>query len=421
MGILIILFEIPKVMNSLSRAVKIKYLLLVAITVFVIFGNLLFMQRVQDIKMDNSRIINLVGKEQLMLNKICNHWVSLNIEASKRLEIDREYEQLQQLNNILIHGDAYLGVHGMENQEVKSELLELGKELVRFKSVIDATKPNNPKSNAFILDFQIQLENRLEKIEDNFYKDTKSKYLMIYRLQIALAIITVLAFLIVIFFNYIPLEEKLQTSFYELEKQEDNLRSLINSTKESIFYLSKKGKVLYFNKLGKETVLKRTGKEVQVGDDIDQYLFVGIEDRFYDCFQKALNRQISEMEWQVVLEGKLVWYYFGFFPVLNEKEDVLGVSFISSNIQEKKQAALKNEAYVAELEKIAWRQSHLLRAPVANIIGLSKLLLRNPERQLSAETKHLLSMISAETEKMDQEIHKIVQYSSSLSSNNDIL
>jgi hypothetical protein len=29
-------------------------------------------------------------------------------------------------------------------------------------------------------------------------------------------------------------------------------------------------------------------------------------------------------------------------------------------------------------------------------------------------------MISAETEKMDQEIHKIVQYSSKLSSKNDI-
>jgi hypothetical protein len=47
--------------------------------------------------------------------------------------------------------------------------------------------------------------------------------------------------------------------------------------------------------------------------------------------------------------------------------------------------------------------------------------MRNPQRQLSDETKQLLTMISVETEKMDQEIHKIVQYSSGLSSKNDIL
>lgn len=421
MGVLIVLFEIPRTMNSLTRAVKIKYLLLVAITVFVIFGNLLFMQRVQDIKMDNSRIIHFVGKEQLMLNKICNYWVSLNTDETQRVKIEKEYEQLQKVNNSLINGDAALGMHQMENELVKLELIELRKELQRFKSAIDVTRPDNPKNNSFILDFQIQLENRLEQIEEAFYKDTKSKYLIIYRMQIGLALITVIAFLVVIFFNYMPLEEKLQASFYELEKQDDNLRSLINSTKESIFYLSKKGRVLYFNKLAKESLLKRMGKEVRVGDEFEQYLFIGMEDRFQDCFQKALNLQVSEMEWQVVLEGKLIWYYFGFFPVLSEKEEVLGVSFIASNIQEKKQAALKNEAYVAELEKIAWRQSHLLRAPVANIIGLSKLLLRNPERQLSDETKHLLSMIATETEKMDQEIHKIVQYSSNFSSKDDIL
>ncbi len=61
-------------------------------------------------------------------------------------------------------------------------------------------------------------------------------------------------------------------------------------------------------------MLKRTGKEVVVGEDFEPYLFIGMEDRFHDCFQKALNLQISEMEWQIVLEGKIVWYYFWFFP-----------------------------------------------------------------------------------------------------------
>lgn len=415
-GTLIILSEIPNVMKLLSRAVKIKYLLLVAITVFVIFGNLAFMQRVQHLKMDNARIINLLGKEQLILNKIGNQWVSKKKDFNKQDQILVEFSKLEKINNGLIDGDKDLGLHEMENLKLKNKMVQVRDNLILLKTKI---KNNATESQSF-LDFHLLIETSLELIADDFFQDTQSKSLFVNRLQIALALLTVLAFLIVIYFNYMPLEKKLQDSFYELEKQDDNLRSLINSTKESIYFLNKTGKVLYFNKLGKETLLKRLGKELQLGDDFEQFLFVGMEDRFHDCFQKALQLQIIEMEWQIVLEGRLIWYYFGFFPVLNEKSEVLGVSFIASNINEKKQAAIKNAAYVDELEKIAWRQSHLLRAPVANIIGLSKLLLRNPERQMSDETKHLLSMISAETEKMDQEIHKIVQSSSRLSSKNDI-
>lgn len=407
-------------MNSLSRAVKVKYLLLVAITVFVIFGNLLFVQRVQHLKMDNAKIINLLGKEQLLLNKIGNHWISWNNNSKNQAQILLELSNLEKINQGLINGDSDLVIHAMENQVLKNKMIQLSDSLRLLATTIKTTFPSLKTNSQSVLDLHILIQTRLERIADDFYQDTQNKYQLINRLQIALAFITVLAFLIVIFFNYMPLEKKLQYSFNEIEKQDYILRALINSTKESIFYLSNKGKVLYFNKLGKESLLKRMGKEIQIGDEFEQYLFIGMEDRFRDCFDKALNCQISEMEWQIVLEGKLVWFYFGFFPVLNEKSEILGVSFIASNIQEKKQAALKNEAYVAELEKIAWRQSHLLRAPVANIIGLSKLLLRNPERHLSEETKHLLSMISVETEKMDQEIHKIVQYSSGLSSKNDI-
>lgn len=400
----------------LSRAFKVKYLLLVAITVFVIFGNLVFMQSVQHHKMDNARIINLLGKEQLILSKIGNLRMSDDEDSIKRNHILLEFSKIEKINDGLIDGDKELDLHDMENLKLKNKMLKLRDSLVVLKSKVSQSTYNGLSFS----DLHILIGTCLERIADDFFQDTQSKYIFIYRLQIALALLTVLAFLIVIFFNYMPLEKKLQDSINELEKQDDNLRSLINSTKESIYFLSKKGKVFYFNKLGKESLLERTGLELREGDDFEQFLFIGMEDRFQDCFQKALSLQISEMEWQIVLEGKLIWYYFGFFPVINEKSEVLGVSFIASNIQEKKLAALKNEAYVAELEKIAWKQSHLLRAPVANIIGLSKLLLRNPERQISAETKHLLNMIATETLKMDQEIHKIVQYSNSLSSKIDI-
>ncbi len=136
-------------------------------------------------------------------------------------------------------------------------MFQLRDSLRLLKSTIKNNSSNSLTADQSFLDFHIRIETSLEIISDDFFQDTQSKYLFIYRLQIGLALFTILAFLIVIFFNYIPLEEKLQDSIYELEKQDDNLRSLINSTRESIYFLSKNGKVLYFNKLGKEKLAEK--------------------------------------------------------------------------------------------------------------------------------------------------------------------
>lgn len=408
-------------MNKVSDTMKFKYSLLVVISVIVIFGHLIFVHHFQLLKLENAKIVNLLGKEQILLNKINNNYISSENDSSKHDKLILRFEKLNQMNAGLIDEIEKLGIQSIDNEAFEKRIANLNETLITLQTKSIQSIQNNFVDRQSVLDSYIRIQTIIGEIADEVYQDTEFKFLLLYRLQIALSILAVVAFLVVLFFNYFPLETKLQDSIFKLEKQDENLRSLINSTRESIYFLSKAGKLLYFNKLGKEMLLKRLGEEVQLGDDFEQFLSMGMADRYHDCFQKALNLQKSEMEWQVVIEGKLVWYYFGFFPVVNEKSEVLGVSFIASNIHEKKQAALKNEEFIAELEKIAWRESHLLRAPVANIIGLSKLLLRNPERQLSGETEHLLNMISVEAEKMDQEIHKIVQHSSSLSLKSNII
>ena len=75
----------------------------------------------------------------------------------------------------------------------------------------------------------------------------------------------------------------------------------------------------------------------------------------------------------------------------------------------------KNKNYVKQLQDITWRESHLLRAPISNLLGITKLL-NKPDSSISeAEKKDLLQIIEREATKLDVVIKNIV---SSATSNN---
>ena len=55
----------------------------------------------------------------------------------------------------------------------------------------------------------------------------------------------------------------------------------------------------------------------------------------------------------------------------NDHSELLGVTSSTRNIHIRKESERKNQEYIAKLETIAFRDSHLLRAPLVNIIGLA--------------------------------------------------
>jgi len=80
---------------------------------------------------------------------------------------------------------------------------------------------------------------------------------------------------------------------------------------------------------------------------------------------------------------------------------------LTEALEKMRKIELQNKA----LREIAWTQSHIVRAPLANIIGLIGLL---KNKQLKEEDSKILTFISDSAEKLDQIIHEIVQKSSEI-------
>lgn len=94
-------------------------------------------------------------------------------------------------------------------------------------------------------------------------------------------------------------------------------------------------------------------------------------------------------------------------PIFNEEGQVESFVLASIDITERK----KNEEKIKErniiLEEIAWLQSHEVRRPVANILGLMQLI-KMEERAADEKISLYLEHLEKATENLDQIIHKIV-------------
>jgi nitrogen-specific signal transduction histidine kinase len=186
------------------------------------------------------------------------------------------------------------------------------------------------------------------------------------------------------------------------------LQSLINSTTQSVVYLDKDGKVLFYNTMAEQRIRAYRKLRMQVGMQFQDCLCEGTSERFLFYFNAALEGQKSDLEVQLPIGDAFAWHSVGFFPVYDDCNSICGVSFVFSDIHEKKLNELKNVAYIETLESIAWRQSHLFRAPLANIKGLTELLSLQAGAVIDHDLMEMLSMLKAESEKLDKEIHSIV-------------
>jgi nitrogen-specific signal transduction histidine kinase len=186
------------------------------------------------------------------------------------------------------------------------------------------------------------------------------------------------------------------------------LQSLINSTTQSVVYLDKTCKVLFYNTMAEQRIRAYRKLRIQLGMQFQDCLCEGTSDRFLFYFKTALEGQKSDLEVQLPMGNTFAWHSVGFFPVYDDSNAICGVSFVFNDIQEKKLNELKNVAYIETLESIAWRQSHLFRAPLANINGLAELLSLQAGAVIDNDLLEMLSMLKAESEKLDKEIHSIV-------------
>jgi PAS domain S-box-containing protein len=186
---------------------------------------------------------------------------------------------------------------------------------------------------------------------------------------------------------------------------EIKLRVMFESLSDAYFLLGKQGEVIDFNRAAYNFVSDKYGVKLSYGRVMTGFLTYDYREIFTFHYQNALNGKRMQLERLANYGNKgLIWWDCIFEPVKNDNDEIIAVSYVARNINDRKLYEEKIKDQNRLLSRIAEIQSHDYRGPVATILGLMNLI----ELDDYKASKEYLVMMQSAVKKLDEKIHDAV-------------
>lgn len=167
-----------------------------------------------------------------------------------------------------------------------------------------------------------------------------------------------------------------------LKKSEANLRTIFDNTDSAYILIDSDLHIVSFNSLAQKYSEKQNKKSLEVNRNIKYYFRDERWPFILEIMQKVAAGENVNYELNLTGEdGITQWYDVRWLNVKNNDGKNWGFILVNQDITEAKTLALERERITADLiqhnnhlEQFTYIVSHNLRAPVANIIGLTDIL-----------------------------------------------
>lgn len=176
------------------------------------------------------------------------------------------------------------------------------------------------------------------------------------------------------------LRQQVHKTNTDLKETNKKLKAIYNSSTDVNVLIDNENRIMAFNRSAASFMEDITGKQsLIVGADFFSYVSDVAKDSFKICLDIAASgKKIVFVEnfrlFKSTLHNKNIWLLIVLHPVEDDEGKIEGVSMNITDITRRKDiedAILKQNLH---LKKIAWIQSHQIRRPLANIMGLAELL-----------------------------------------------
>jgi PAS domain S-box-containing protein len=196
-----------------------------------------------------------------------------------------------------------------------------------------------------------------------------------------------------------------------LRKSENKLRAILDSTSEMNVLLDKSCCILSFNRVAALKIEMLFGRNIVLGESIWDYPLDKMRRDLEYYITRAMSGVSSKVETELQFEGVSFWIEIEFFPVHNNTGELMGVALNGKDIENRKRAELKIEMQNKKLKDIAFVQSHTLRRPIANIMGLWSLMTTEFKNAPVNEPRirEILILMGKSVQETDNVIRQIVK------------
>ncbi len=134
----------------------------------------------------------------------------------------------------------------------------------------------------------------------------------------------------------------------------------------------------------------------------------GFTKNWNEYFNIAFQGKTLRVEETVHSDNKTEYFEIILNPIRHEDNQIFGVGCFARDITQRKETENKIKEQVEKLEKVAWIQSHEVRKPLANILGLLNLIKKEKD---PAQSSELIDHMDASCKELDAVIKKVVETS----------
>ncbi len=191
-----------------------------------------------------------------------------------------------------------------------------------------------------------------------------------------------------------------------LQKSEANLQTILRTTNIVFTMLSKDFEILAFNPKAAEFVKLHYKRNLEKGQRFNDYMSPERAPQVLAYLQKVLKGKTINYE----IDYREHWYHVSFAPITGDTSEILGMLITLEEITERKKAEqdLKSayeriQNHINSIKDMAWKQSHLMRSPLANLKALADMLKYHPADTVAFEH------FQTELDRMDAIIHEMAQ------------
>lgn len=201
-----------------------------------------------------------------------------------------------------------------------------------------------------------------------------------------------------------------------LKRSEANLSAIIENTTDLVYSLDRNLQIITYNQLFKTTVKQVYGFDVETGASTLELITAFDAEtgsKWRNIYRRALDGEVQQFINEYNFGPEPVFLSYSINPIW-ETGKVIGLSCFSRDITKQMVNEREREKITADLlqrnkalEQFTYIISHNLRAPVANIIGLSSLLAVTGSED--EDTLQITDSISHSASKLDDIISDLNQ------------
>ncbi|MDF2431276.1 MAG: hypothetical protein JWP44_907 [Mucilaginibacter sp.] len=207
----------------------------------------------------------------------------------------------------------------------------------------------------------------------------------------------------------IKIEQEMQKSALKLKQSEANLRAIFESTLDGFVLLDSDNCIAAFNLKAQESIIFNNNQiAFEYGKSILDYIDVTRRVYFKELLQRVYLGEVIEYERKFRRNGKIHWIHYTLTPV-KDGDKTTCACITGRDITVYKQYVQTIEEQNKIFREISWMQSHLVRAPLARVMGLTTLLsCENDEN----EKEEILKLLQYSANELDDIIKEITNKTS---------